>query len=484
MSFGNIPNNILLDVINHHIDSQSDLYALIRTSRRLYFLEKPYLYLKNIRHGEGTAIHWAIKLGERKTIIYAHGTGQGDVNGECGPRRERPLMLATKWSHDDIVRELLDRGANVNVTHNGISSPLHEACLTGEGRKVDMLLEYSTTNAGFKETYGRTALMAACEMGHLDIVMKLLSRNDVDINHESSSGKTALTFYSLFPEWTQTWERDGGGSGPLAMESGEGAEECVRLLLDMPGIDISGRAVHRLGTSPLQNAVQRNHVKIAQILLEHGVDVNERLWLGRTVLFEACADLSIEDDGRWTPIHTAAKEGCDAAVRILLEDGRVNPDKRGSRTSASEDGCRRHVQELDGRTPLMVAASNGYERKVSLLLADPRVQINIQTPGTRLSALGYAASQGHVNVVKILIRHPAIDEDICTWDGMITRITAKGGAECNAEAIIDMFRNSGRLAGAVEGASQQPEKPTIQPNMDPEHTENARITFKPYLLAF
>ncbi|KAF2177265.1 ankyrin, partial [Zopfia rhizophila CBS 207.26] len=62
-------------------------------------------------------------------------------------------------------------------------------------------------------------------------------------------------------------------------------------------------------------------------------------------------DLNSKDKHGRTPLYWAARDGHDAAVKLLLEKDGVNPDSK----------------DIYGQTPLSIAARNGHKAIVKLL---------------------------------------------------------------------------------------------------------------------
>ena len=89
------------------------------------------------------------------------------------------------------------------------------------------------------------------------------------------------------------------------------------------------------GRTPLIIAAIHGHVKVVEMLLAAGADIEVKLW----------------QDG-YTPLIFAAFSGHEAVVRLLLEAG------------ANKDAT-----NAVGDTPLIRAAANGHEAVVRLLLA-------------------------------------------------------------------------------------------------------------------
>lgn len=119
------------------------------------------------------------------------------------------------------IVDLVNRGCNVNILTFGWRTTLHEACLKGYSRTVEVLLlngaEYANKNHysvihlicqhrffetvhallrfgiddNFKKWYMETPLNAACQIGDSNIV-QLLLKYDADISPASVSGNSSL----------------------------------------------------------------------------------------------------------------------------------------------------------------------------------------------------------------------------------------------------------------------------------------------------
>ena len=123
-------------------------------------------------------------------------------------------MYASLDGHTDIVKLLLERGADPNIKHS---------------------------------IYGHTALMKATENSHIDII-RILLESDVDINIQNSYGDASLIYASR-----------------------EGRIEIVRLLLEN-GADPNIK--NNWSETPLMMASISGHSDIVRLLLERGADIN------------------------------------------------------------------------------------------------------------------------------------------------------------------------------------------------------------------
>ena len=99
------------------------------------------------------------------------------------------------------------------------------------------------------------------------------------------------------------------------------------------------------------------------------------------------------DDGS-TPLFLAARNGQEAVVKLLLAKRGVDPDSK----------------DKVGRTPLSWAAGNGHEAVVKLLLGTDGVGLDSKDKDGR-TPLSLAAEEGHEAVVKLLLAMSSVDPD-------------------------------------------------------------------------
>ncbi len=105
---------------------------------------------------------------------------------------EPPLHWACMIGRADIVRFLLEHGADANCRDNDNDTPLHSAAINGSAEVVNVLFEYgalSTINA--VDNHGYTALHSAAFHDNADVIQQILDAG----GHESLScvAKNGLT---------------------------------------------------------------------------------------------------------------------------------------------------------------------------------------------------------------------------------------------------------------------------------------------------
>jgi len=132
-----------------------------------------------------------------------------------------PLFSAARYGHTDVMKLLLDAGAKVNVMSQNDNTPLHVATWSGKADAVKLLLDHHA---------------------FVDVV-------------------------------------NGGGSTPLITAAQENAE-MVKLLLDHKAEVNVKLDLYR--TTPLHQAAKNNLLKVTEMLLDAGADVNPKDIEGET----------------------------------------------------------------------------------------------------------------------------------------------------------------------------------------------------------
>ncbi|CAB1420038.1 unnamed protein product [Pleuronectes platessa] len=345
------------------------------------------------------------------------------------------LRSAAWGGHSKAVHLLLDAGADVDGCDGEARTALRAAAWGGHEEIVLTLLDYGA-QVDKADSKGRTPLIAAAYMGHHEAVEILLDRN-AEVDLADGDGRTALSVAALcvptaagiksygevasllLERGADPGHRDHDGMTPLLLAAYEGHEEVVELLLEA-GADVDetagpdGNVPAAAAVTPLLAAAAMGHMKTVSRLLFWGAAVDAIDCEGRTALCLAAARGSTEvvralldrgldenhkDDLGWTPMHAAACEGHRAVCAALTE--------RGSMARVGE-------MDIEGRTPLILAAQEGHLSTVRLLL-DRRSPIDHRAYDGH-SALSATLLEGHAEVAELLMRRGA-DTDVRDAEG-------------------------------------------------------------------
>uniref|UniRef100_A0ACD5TI05 Uncharacterized protein n=1 Tax=Avena sativa TaxID=4498 RepID=A0ACD5TI05_AVESA len=220
------------------------------------------------------ALHLAAACKEAEVCEYLVEDVRVDVNAVdiCG---RTPLVWAITCKGGsglvDIVRYLLDHGANPdNVDERGFT-PLHEAAKIGFCEVVELLLSRGAYVDPFSTEHGTPLHVAVIH--EQDGALKIL------LDHHADCNKILGSF-----------------SSPLMLAMHSRSVKCVNLLIEA-GADVKG--IH--ATTPLQAAATNGLTDVLKTLLDAGADPNVRNEFGHL------------------PIQIAAYCGTRKDVEILFE---------------------------------------------------------------------------------------------------------------------------------------------------------------------
>lgn len=218
----------------------------------------------------------------------------------------------------------------------------------GEADVVAALVEAGVNPNNCRDYFKRTPLILASSSGHINVV-KILIRAGADKNAQDSMGRTALMHAQIhdFPNYVET----------------------VKFLLES-GADVNIK--DNEGNTAL--AYNSAHARYVLWILQRDYDINtpdaRRYFLG------VCS----------TPKYVGQRS-INMSINILKEFLKKNID-----VNIREDSSK--------MTPIMKAAKGGITEMVRLLI-EKGADINAKDKYNR-TALYYAATNGHVEIVKIL----------------------------------------------------------------------------------
>lgn len=154
------------------------------------------------------------------------------------------LLLATINKQVEMAKLLVNNGANVNLQDNIQDSPFLYAGASGQTELVELYLANGARFDIFNR-YNGSALIPACERGHVETVRLLANTKDYPIDHVNRLGWTALM------------------EAVVLGDGGKKQQEVVQILKDA-GADLT--IPDKDGVSALQHAKKRGFREIAKIL--------------------------------------------------------------------------------------------------------------------------------------------------------------------------------------------------------------------------
>lgn len=184
----------------------------------------------------------AIDNNDTTTLITALENG-ANVNGVDAENRSL-LLIATNKANTAIAKILVKYGANVNQQAKNLDSPFLFAGASGQTELVELYLKNGARFDIYNRYYG-TALIPACERGHIETVQLLANTKNFPIDHINRLGWTGLMEAVILGDGSYKFQRI------VEILKKAGAK------LDIPDHE---------GITPLQHAKNRGYTEIVKIL--------------------------------------------------------------------------------------------------------------------------------------------------------------------------------------------------------------------------
>ncbi|PGH01795.1 hypothetical protein AJ80_08962 [Polytolypa hystricis UAMH7299] len=291
--------------------------------------------------------------------------------------RNCALVAAAYQDEVSFMTLLISRDANVDARTRYFGNPHRIAVMSGSAAAVGLLLGERARLPNIGKD-GQSLLHVAAGRGHAAVVQRLLSGDRLRADDRDCEGKT-----------------------PLLLAAAGGYLAVVKLLIERD--DVIANSKDREGWSPLAHAVDRGHIAVVKFLMARAdVDINSTCNNGDT------------------PLILAVKTGCIEMVTCLLgrRDLSVNcvgsscvPDVSVAAQLHNEEivepllrpqGVNATCQGIRGTTPLTWIAQSGMTRIVKGFLDGHYGDCDIKRSGA-YKALCMAAKVGNLDVMKLLV---------------------------------------------------------------------------------
>ena len=178
-------------------------------------------------------IHAAAERGHMDIVDYLVSKG-ASINAHNAANGDTPLISAMQ---PEYVRELIKRGADVNLRRNDGSTALFRAANTGFSQKARTLLELGA-DPDIPDETGRTPLLGALHGCAGETPMILVNEFNAKVNVIDCNGKTPL----MLARERMSWD---GGMHPLEKVLLEkGAQELDQLMGE--GVWMKGKTMRPL----------------------------------------------------------------------------------------------------------------------------------------------------------------------------------------------------------------------------------------------
>ena len=211
------------------------------------------------------------------------------------PPEGADVLYAAGHKQYDLLRSLIAKGADVNMTGEKGGTPLMAAVVLNDLKCVNILLK-AGADVNKADFYSDTALMWVARTGHVKC-LEILIKSGADVNAISHYGEVA----QLEMNYEFTWNIEDGSTALIKATKG-GHDECVNKLIEA-GADVN--IADKRGFRALIFAVKHCTFTTIERLVAVGADVNVH-------------DHTALD---WIPIHWAATKGREDVLDLLIKTG-------------------------------------------------------------------------------------------------------------------------------------------------------------------
>lgn len=316
----------------------------------------------------------AISKNNQKVVKWLVSQHRDFFINKQGVQGNTPLLLATIFSHDEMVQFLIERGADLETTNDQGLTPLIATVLTNDVEMAKLLVK---KGAQIDYNTNMNPLYLAASNNSIEVARFLIEQG-ADVNKEIREGYlfegVALVGFGV-PFLA------GGlsAASPFVIVAGASAlafggylgwdARDISLMRETETYKKARTDIASIyDTTPLHVAAFKGHSEMVDLLIQYGADVN------------------LQSEIDYTPLHFATQEGhLEIAKKLLNRKADIN--------LASHNG-----------TPLYVAVMNDHMDMVNLLLteaADPNIITKAETP------LDLALEKGNLPLANVLRNHGA-----------------------------------------------------------------------------
>ncbi|OWF52231.1 uncharacterized protein LOC110448031 [Mizuhopecten yessoensis] len=225
---------------------------------------------------KSTALYWSVRYQLIDTVVILLEKGKANPNQTRLLGLVAPIVMASALGNNDIVKVLLDNGADVNMTIRGGETPLHHAAKEGHLDVVQTLLD-KQADLNAQDEKGERSLTLAAQNGHADVV-KYLLKCGADMYHKNHFGfdswyyamaqHNEIVLRVLTEHYTNLRSNTIKVKSPLCIAASLGNCPMIKILLKMrvdpEETDENGNTfIHHAAINNQDNVIKHFHKKVS-----------------------------------------------------------------------------------------------------------------------------------------------------------------------------------------------------------------------------